>query len=868
MKKTITAFCIIALVALLCAVLVACNPQESNPGDGSQSSDGGQGGGNTYEQAKYTVTFNTNSNFTFEGSVLKDVLAGSKIKAPTNDKGEKIIPLKAGYTFKFWTSDGTTEFDFNTQTINKNTTLTAYYAANRFEHNVVLDATYTYNEDGTVTVNEGAYSQTTGYTQSLAADTKLVSTYASTENLACPTSIKDDEHSDRFYFWFYIDEDGKPVRFSKVAGANDSSVASIEKYYVTTNSSDVLTLYPMFRSTLPKATVKYHLQDGTVADTQTISVPIADAIDEKLAYTPDNSAEYKFSNWYYEMEDSDGNTEKVDMVFTNDNIDGTTMLDALDLDNYFTQGTLNLYSKWKKQITISSIDQYNAVYDALHTADLTNDDNKRAAEEILDADIRFVGTINFGIAKYEPLFDSEHVFRGTIDGGVYGNDNTVTSCAKIQGGQFSSSTHASVFGYVGGTISNLILENNTFGISENEQNVYEDVVYVGAVATKNIGVISGVTVINQSFDFTSDGLGKVVVGGIAAINSGTPSGGTDDGYINACVVGSSELALAITADCKSLVFGAIVGENNSSSSIVNCTVYVAMSNTTLTDGKAVVKIGGVAGSNAGQIDKAEVDFKVRNLVTANECFLGGAVGDNTGAVKRVAVTLSIGGTDDAVKVGGALSQIVNIGGIVGKNGGYLQNNYVNFDTINVLLTKSSSVVAVGGIVGNNFSNMTQSNTTSTSVGAIYYCYSVGDISVNAADVTGAKVYVAGIAGRNSQKAINSCFTKSNIALTTDENKSANTLYTGYGFGSMEKESIVTRCWYLASNGLSLNGESYQVSYIDGKDESNFDITETAGLKKTDDVNAFTIKSWYENGNVEFDLSKIWNVEDGSMPTLK
>lgn len=862
MKKTLTAFCIIVLVALFCAVLVACNPQSDN------SDEGGQSGSNTYEQAKYTVTFNTNSNFTFEGSVLKDVVAGSKIKAPTNANGEKIVPLKAGYTFKFWTSDGTTEFDFTTQTINKNTTLTAYYSANRFEHNVVLDATYTYNDDGTITVNEGAYTQKTGYTPSLAADTKLVSTYASTENLACPTSIKDDTNSDRFYFWFYIDSDGKPVRFSKIAGASDSSVASLEKYYVTTNSSDVLTLYPMFRSTLPKATVQYHLQDGNVASTQTISLPITDAIDEKSVYTPDNSAEYKFSKWYYEIEDADGNVDKYDMVFTNDSVDGTTMLDALDLSDYFTEGTLHLYSKWTKQISISSIDQYQEIYNALHNADLTVEDNKKTAEEILDADIKFVGTINFGIANFAPLFDGEHVFTGTIDGGVYDTDGNLTSCAKIQGGKFSSSSDVSIFGYVNGTISNLILENNTFAIDKNENDVFEGTVYVGVVATQNSGVIKGITLTNQSFDFTSDGLNKVVVGGIVAINSGTPSGGTDDGYIGECVVGSGENALTVKATCKSLIFGAIAGENLSSSTIANCTTYAQVVDTTLNNSQAVVKIGGIVGSNAGQIDKATVDFKVTNFVSANECFIGGAVGNNIGGVKRVAVTLSIGSADAPIEVGGALTQIVNVGGIVGKNGGYLQNSYVNFDAINVRLAKSSAVVAVGGVVGNNYSSMTQTNVTSTSVGAIYYCYSVGDIKVDASTVTDAKVYVAGIAGRNSQKAINSCFTKTNVAVITDENKSANTLYMGYGFGSMEKESLVTKCWYIEDNSLTLNGEGYKVSYIDGKDESNFDVTETAGLKKTDDKNAFTIKSWYENGNVEFDLSNVWNVEDGSMPTLK
>ena len=169
MKKILTLTCAILLVVLLCLVCVACNRTDSND-DGNNN-----GGNNQYEIAKYTVTFNTLSNYTFENNVLTGVVAGSKIKAPTNDKGEKIIPTKTGYTFQYWTEDGKKEFDFNTQTINKNTTLSAYYSPNEFNHNYVLGATYTYNEDGTITVNEGEYKNLTGYDMTIGADAKVKS---------------------------------------------------------------------------------------------------------------------------------------------------------------------------------------------------------------------------------------------------------------------------------------------------------------------------------------------------------------------------------------------------------------------------------------------------------------------------------------------------------------------------------------------------------------------------------------------------------------------------------------------------------------------------------------------------------------------
>ena len=185
MKKILTLTCAILLVVLLCAVCVACNRTDSND-DGNNN-----GGNNQYEIAKYTVTFNTLSNYTFENNVLTGVVAGSKIKAPTNDKGEKIIPTKTGYTFQYWTEDGKKEFDFNTQTINKNTTLSAYYSPNELNHNYVLGATYTYNEDGTITVNAGEYKNLTGYDMTIGADAKVKSVYHSQTNLDCPVAAND-----------------------------------------------------------------------------------------------------------------------------------------------------------------------------------------------------------------------------------------------------------------------------------------------------------------------------------------------------------------------------------------------------------------------------------------------------------------------------------------------------------------------------------------------------------------------------------------------------------------------------------------------------------------------------------------------------
>lgn len=64
MKKALMIFCIVLVAVLACSVFVACNPQV-NPGEDNN-------GHNQYEQAKYTVTFNVNSNdFKLTNNVVK-----------------------------------------------------------------------------------------------------------------------------------------------------------------------------------------------------------------------------------------------------------------------------------------------------------------------------------------------------------------------------------------------------------------------------------------------------------------------------------------------------------------------------------------------------------------------------------------------------------------------------------------------------------------------------------------------------------------------------------------------------------------------------------------------------------------------------
>ena len=189
MKKTLTMVCILLIALLLCTVLVACD-QPSNPDTPGKPD---------YEKATYTVTFNTNSDFVLTDSVIKDVPSGSKISAPKDSSGKLIVPVKKGYTFKYWSADGVNEFNFSSDVITKNTTITAVYTNNVYKHTPVLNATLKYikGDDGKYSyeIVENSYDGASlSAVETNPETTSIKSTYAgNTSEIACPTAKEGDK---------------------------------------------------------------------------------------------------------------------------------------------------------------------------------------------------------------------------------------------------------------------------------------------------------------------------------------------------------------------------------------------------------------------------------------------------------------------------------------------------------------------------------------------------------------------------------------------------------------------------------------------------------------------------------------------------
>lgn len=845
MKKALTTVCILLVALLLCTVLVACD-NTNNP-DPDKKPD--------YEKATYTVTFNTNSDFVLTDSVIKNVPSGSKISAPKDSNGKLIIPVKKGYTFKYWSADGVNEFNFSTDTIKKNTTITAVYTNNVYKHEPVINAKLNYikNADGTYSYEiENAYDGASLSAVELNPETTSIkSTYAgSVTEIACPTP----KEGDTFRFWFYM-QDGKPVQFTKWAADGASSVAMLSKYYFTKG----LTLYAMYESTLPKMGVEYKDSlSEMLYDTKEYSSN--SQINEKDAYVATKPG-YRFDKWYYTVVGDDDKATDYDFKFYTDKESGTIINSATNTTDFFTPSTLVLKAKWIKQITITSADEYKSkLYDVLRKENPTEDE-QLAISQILEADIIIANDANFGgIGALEPLFDSEHVFKGTIDGGIYDGNGNLTGKSKLQNVSVSAQSHASVFGYVAGSIKNLDVENVNLTVVKDANGKFGIKSVLAPVATRNEGSITNVAVSGAIFNLES-GMNTVYIGGIVGENKGF-STNSNTGYISDC---TSNVTIN-DATAKAFVIGGVTAETNASSALTRNSAVVAVNNISTVDdgisanGATYFVLGGIAGRSGGTVTKSNASVTVENgAISSGAASIGGIAGDGTGSLATSSANITVS----------ALVANANVGGLIGKNEGYVLNAYaiVDFD---LTAAGKNAILSVGGLIGNNFSSKTETGTSQTiGIGAINKSYSDGEINVSVNDGALTTLFVGGIAGRNNKSKIGGVFTL--VDITVDGVKDGVKSNLGFAFGSMEAKATINSGWYGDGNSLTLNGEKYELKF-DGNDAEgnptyteNFEITK-AGTK-TESSN-FTSKAWLESkSNANLD-GEVWNLSDGALPTLK
>lgn len=944
MKKLLLFVTALALVALFAVSLAACNPTPQGGGDDP----------NQFENRVYTVTFDTDSTYVLDSRTVK-VKYGEKVPKPT------AIPVKLGYTFKYWakSNDVNTEYDFD-QPVTSNLTLKAQYNANNYEHTLLLAAGFDYDkETGTLTFNklknarkdkddkilyvakDGAQKAYTadpeqakvdkdgdaiGYTGpidpedslngesdptgtillSAGTDGKLFTTYNYLGNVTTATWLNKDENDkdiakqskdNPFVFWYYIDDEGKPVQFTskfEVSDSNKTSVAMLNRY----DKLGGLTLIPMFKRDLPMVNVIYR---SDPADAEVLydvdNFTFGDNIPADRKYDfPGTNANIEFDYWYYLAikKDSDGKilyvkdgsedetttnvdeakkdngnpvyaTEEKEFKFEEEGVTPTSPMDAArvngdinaaPVDGYFAYGAvLRLYARFRLKRVLSDADAVKNFF-----AEFNGELDDARWDELCNAHIYFSGDINLDGVELKAPYTEEHPFKGVISG-LYG-DNQV---ATITGGTFvANGRYLSAFGVNEGRISDLKFVNPHFSAEGSAS----DVLYIGAVAALNKGRIEKCSV---RFD---DGLalnfaGKnVLFGGIAAYNIGSTQ--KDTGIIRDCTVNGS-----ITATCKDVTFGGIVGENAGPSTIEKCTATVTFATSGLT-GKAFA--GGIAGVNRGQVKRAVANFTV-NSVDPVALYLGGAVGRNFGGVQRTYANVAFGTSGAGLAVGSAVSiddgySNVAVGGIVGNNEGYLKDSYcVGYMYITVKAVEGNMQASLGGLIGANYSKLINSSSdlTESSIGAVNYCYSKVDMTVAIEDAAAGVVNVGGLIGRNKYTHLKSNFVLANIAITcaqgakqvyggkqsTQEagaaaDEAALTLNYGHLYGRQDPydENKISGPvgYYGTDNGLTINGAAPTVEKPNGTvsdklGDSEFVIGDSSTLKFN---------------------SKYWKVADGSI----
>ncbi|WOJ89962.1 filamentous hemagglutinin N-terminal domain-containing protein [Methylocapsa polymorpha] len=204
--------------------------------------------------------------------------------------------------------------------------------------------------------------------------------------------------------------------------------------------------------------------------------------------------------------------------------------------------------------------------------------------------------------------------------------------------------------------------------------------------------------------------------------------------------------------------GGLAGQSNIGSTISN--VYVKGS---ISGGTDVTSFhgpdGGLVGANSGVIDNAHVDIAITIPGAGND--IGGLAGSNgsTGLIKNSSAKGSIYVGGYAFADGGGVGS-GSIGGLVGSNGGNIDNSHANVDII------ANNSYWIGGLVGLNLN----ANDTSTSAN-ITNSSAIGSISSEWLSTLFNGSGIGGLVGDNAGGAIsNSSSTVSVSVKATNSNE--------------------------------------------------------------------------------------------------
>lgn len=279
---------------------------------------------------------------------------------------------------------------------------------------------------------------------------------------------------------------------------------------------------------------------------------------------------------------------------------------------------------------------------------------------------------------------------------------------------------------------------NTAGQTGNNYTVYATNGNAGGIAGSNE---SGAQIVDSVVGGVKIGVAKCDAAAIAANNFGIITGAT---------VGSCDITFAGES------IGAVTAINNAGATINNVTLD---RNANIAFHGPATNVGGIAGKNAGMIDKCNVSSPALNLngltARADSISLGGAAGVNMqdATISETTVTLNI--TDN-------LNKYKNLGGVAGENAGNgtllkctYQGALGKADTAANITTGAANVLdTVGGIVGLNNGKVEECSVPKITL-QVMGASGLSDSQTYAEKLKSASS-VGGIAGRNNST-ITSCY---------------------------------------------------------------------------------------------------------------
>jgi hypothetical protein len=219
-----------------------------------------------------------------------------------------------------------------------------------------------------------------------------------------------------------------------------------------------------------------------------------------------------------------------------------------------------------------------------------------------------------------------------------------------------------------------------------------------------VSIGNGGTVKNCKVTGTVSGTSQV--GGVVQVNRG---GTVKNCHFTGTVSGNGP------------ILGGVVGENQPNGMVENCSFTGTVSGSS--------QVGGVVGVNIGTVENCHATENV----SGNGGAIGGVVGENrpNGMVKNCNFTGIVLGVND-------------LGGVVGSNGGTVENCYA---TGNVNYTGTGS--GFGGVVGRNIG-----------IGTVENCYATSDVSGSAQ--VGGVVGANGNNGGSNNSTVKNCYATGNV----------------------------------------------------------------------------------------------------------